>query len=90
MLRLPQAKGEGRSSQFRCYGISQPLADQHDLSAKCAKADLSNGRSLVLRLLAQHFIDEGNRSMTVDQALLTSIATHHVLLPHSAIRKHEF
>jgi hypothetical protein len=28
--------------------------------------------------------------MTVDQALLTGIATHHLLLPHSAIRKHQF
>ena len=47
-------------------------------------------RHFVGRLVAQNFLDEGERPLLDDEALLASIATDHALLPRSAISKHEF
>jgi hypothetical protein len=40
-------------------------------------------------LLAQDFLNEGERPITLDEALLARIAASHLLLPNAAICKHE-
>jgi hypothetical protein len=47
-------------------------------------------RHFVGPLVAQHFLDEGEIPLPDDEALLASIATNYLLLPHCAISKHEF
>jgi hypothetical protein len=46
-------------------------------------------RHFVSLLVAQHFLDEGESSLLDNEALLASIATNYLLLPHFAISKHE-
>ena len=66
--------------------------DQWPTTPTCMTLLSSEGhdRVCVHLLLAQDFLNEGERPLTVDQVLLASIATRHLLLPHSAICKYEF
>jgi hypothetical protein len=47
-------------------------------------------RNSCAAVCAQYVLNEGEWPLVADEALLASIATNHLLLPHFAIRKHEF
>ena len=71
----PRLSPAPSNSENRRYDISRPMAD--------------DGSSREAPLLTQHVLDEGERPVTLNKALLAGITTGHLLLRRAAICKHE-